>query len=622
MKYFIFTIFLVLSTGLLSIETGPAKAAGALAQSDLEELGAQWLAFEQSWNNRADDCYLLFNEFRQTYRSVEFLLPMISSEQEIQSINNSKFWVWQDTIFQRQYPGTGSLQFLEKKLSDGPDIKAGDKVHLERVRRFIEKTRRRFEKMEIPDRDFLFALVMDQYRQYFLTLSAYDRLDSEVILTEYRGALAKHARYLQAIDRNQATIKLAGEYTELERIGRVLADVKFVELERIPLLKEDLQPLLASLSEKARMLAQGQIPGWAEVLQWNGATPFSAQWLNPFFFTDIENTAEYPGKVAVGKLLFFDPILSSNGKRTCASCHKPQKAFTDGRITSQGFDFSAKLLRNSPSLVNTVFNREFGHDGRFGDLQAQIRSVIYDHQEFRSTLPEITAKLATSDEYMQWFVRCFPGQSVIDSNQVLEVLAAYSASLVSFSSPLDQYMQGKLPEIEESVSKGYDLFMGKAMCGGCHFAPLFSGLKPPTYVQQEYHSHGVDRNFESTSGQPTDPGRAGIELSVQSVGSLTHYFKTPTLRNLPQSAPYMHQGSFNALEDFFDFLRYGQTAPGHQGSFPPGAVRLTGDEYQSLLDFLDALNDQTVARKHHEQLRLPLTDGSLVPARRRAAGVY
>ena len=560
MKYIVFAIVLMLYAGILGLNQAPSVSPLEMAVKDLEKLREHWVVFERSWLANDKNCYAHFNRFRQVYRSFEFLLPLMHSEEEIQSINNSKFWVWQDSVFQRQYPATGSLQFLEKILLGGPEKSEDATLHLARTGRFIAGLPLKLTESKVSGAELLYAVVLDQYRQYFLTLSAYDRLDTGTIMVEYKAALNNHHRYLEVLEESQPGIRLDKQLKESERLIRKLRETEFDELERLSLLRKNLQPLLGGLSKKALLVSKNRIPEWAQALQWNGVSPFSANWLNPLHFTTTKDTIAYDLKVATGKLLFFDPILSSNNKRTCASCHKPQKAFTDGRITSQGFDFSAKLPRNAPSLVNTVFNREFGHDGRFPDLEAQIRSVIYNHQEFRSTLPEITQKLATSGEYRQLFARCFPGaEAPIDSNRVLEVLAVYTASLVSFDSPLDRYMQGVRRDIEATVVEGYNLFMGKAMCGSCHFAPLFSGLKPPLYAHQEYHSHGIDQNFQITPGSGAGPG---------------------TRRNLPlqntQSSKFAAISALHAprrlqlLTGIYRVPSCGQNAAGTCGHFPSG----------------------------------------------------
>ncbi|MEL7021259.1 MAG: cytochrome c peroxidase, partial [Bacteroidota bacterium] len=224
-------------------------------------------------------------------------------------------------------------------------------------------------------------------------------------------------------------------------------------------------------------------------------------------------------------------------KRSCASCHKPQKAFSDGRVTSRGFRFTHDLKRNAPGLLNSGLARRFGYGLEKSDMRAQVNFVLHAAEELNTNMDEVRAKLRTVPAYVQLFQQAFPSATVdIDSTHLIDALAYFTASLRSGDSAFDRYMKGTSNAITEAVAAGYNLFMGKGDCGTCHLAPVFGGYDVFSETDRPQVGHIVDA---------ADRGMAG---------AWNDYFKVPSLRNLAATAPYFHHGQVIATTDLPTYL--------------------------------------------------------------------
>lgn len=559
-----------------------------------------------------------FYAFRKKFKTLEWAFPLFFDPGSTEQLTNSKFWVLQQQLTGYAFEESGSLQIAEAEENYSLLKSQGGQ--------FLSALKEKVSTIDISFPEALLAILNDIYQQYFLHLTGYDLIHTDQLLEEYPLMLQNYVQVLQILSHGATS----NQKKQIKRIVRLLDQAtqftrkhSFESLDRASLFKKYLVPLQQNLQLLVASF-QAPSPEWAKHLNWS-APPFSNDWLQAEAF--LKNTAASPrdSLVALGALLFVEPMLSGNNKRACISCHKPSKAFTDGRQTSLGFDFSAKLSRNAPSLVNTVYSQRFGHDLNFSSLEEQIMSVINHHQEFRTSMPEIVAKLSTSQPYKTKFQHCFPASSAIDSIQVLTALSSYMASLVFLNSPFDQYMRGESDHIEPAVVRGYNLFMGKAACGSCHFAPLFSGLKPLAYQVQEYQSGYYHRLENGYPRKDQDPGLAKSSMKKRQAdaGQYAFYFKTPTVRNLEYTIPYMHDGSWMSLDSLW--TNHYSLLPAHKRS--PSQSRafeqklLSESERQAILSFLSSLNEAPTF-PDPELLELPLTDGTKAPVRRRAGGIY
>jgi cytochrome c peroxidase len=323
-----------------------------------------------------------------------------------------------------------------------------------------------------------------------------------------------------------------------------------------------------------------------------------------------------PAKVELGRRLFHDRRLSSDGSMACVNCHDPNRAFTNGEKVGKGVR-GARGTRNVPTIVNRAWGRSFFWDGRAATLEEQVLQPILHPDELAMT-PNRVVALATSDRYRQRFVTAFgaeirlkpdparspeirlkpepteirlkPDSAYVVNNpydglnaadastlrQVALTLAAYVRTIQTGDSPYDRYIVGNRSALNASARRGLDIFRGKGGCTGCHVGPTFS--------DEDFHNTGVAWR----TGVLTDEGRARVTRTAADRGA----FKTPTLREVARTAPYMHDGSFATLAEVVAFYdRGGAANPGLDSQLRP--LKLTPAEKQDLIAFLRSLNGKT-----------------------------
>lgn len=298
-------------------------------------------------------------------------------------------------------------------------------------------------------------------------------------------------------------------------------------------------------------------------------------------------------RVELGRKLFYDPILSATGKRSCASCHKPELAFTDGLKTALAVDEKTYLLRNTPTILNSALQKRQFYDSRATVLENQLSDVIHNQEEMKGSLKESVQVLKKDSVYKQLFQNAYSDEyDKIDQYIIANAISSYIRSLVSFNSNFDKYMQGDESKLSAIEKKGANLFMGKAKCATCHFVPLFNGLAPPFFTESESEVLGVPAT--TSKKNPVLDGDKGKFLFTKSIIHLNS-FKTPTLRNVALSAPYMHNGVYNTLEEVMEFYNNGggkglNIAPENQ-TLPFDKLNLTKNEISSIIAFMKALTD-------------------------------
>ena len=273
-----------------------------------------------------------------------------------------------------------------------------------------------------------------------------------------------------------------------------------------------------------------------------------------------------PEKVALGARLFFDPILSADGTIACASCHRPDRAFADAGATSAGVR-GRRTTRNTPTVLNAAYRKSFFWDGRIRTLEEQVVQPIVNPNEMASLLDAAVGRLESRTDYRSAFDGAF-GDGVNAAN-LARALATYVRTLRSGDSPADRYTAGDGTALDSDARAGLGLFRGRANCVQCHFGPLFS--------DDRFHNTGV------SYGGP-DPGRAAVTGDERERGR----FRTPSLRDVALTAPYMHDGSMSTLDEVVAFYdRGGNSNPHLDPEIRP--LRLTPLERRQLAAYLDAL---------------------------------
>jgi cytochrome c peroxidase len=300
----------------------------------------------------------------------------------------------------------------------------------------------------------------------------------------------------------------------------------------------------------------------------------------------------------LGERLFGDPALSGDGTRSCASCHNPGKAFADGlpRATSLA-GRGHFVARNTPTLINAALQPIQFSDGRSPTLEDQVLEVLRSPAEMGSSVEIATDAVRRILSYRSAFARAFGDTSngAVTSLRLRQALAAFVRTLESLNSPFDRAVRGDTNAMTSDERRGFTLFMGKARCGTCHFAPLFSGNTPPLYIGSDVEVIGTPATVAAPTRLDPDSGRAGIDhLPVH-----LRAFKTPSLRNVALTAPYMHNGAFRTLDDVVTFYDHGggrgAGAPIANQTLEADSLRLSTSERRILIAFLGALTDTAAA---------------------------
>lgn len=259
-------------------------------------------------------------------------------------------------------------------------------------------------------------------------------------------------------------------------------------------------------------------------------------------------------KIALGKRLFYDASLSGPGTRSCASCHQANKAFTDGLVKNMNIHGTKPIERNTPTLINAALQSNLFYDMRALTLEDQVHDVIDNKTEMGGSLLKTVKHLQQNPSYRNLFAAAYPENktNIIDTFEVMNAIASYVRSLTRLNSRFDEYMRGNKEALTPTEINGFNLFMGKAKCATCHYMPLFNGMLPPKYILSDAEVIGVPAS-------PTDTvidGDLGW-YDIVGVPFFKYAFKTPSLRNIDQTAPYMHNGVYATLEQVMCFYNNG-----------------------------------------------------------------
>ncbi|TNE80706.1 MAG: cytochrome-c peroxidase [Bacteroidetes bacterium] len=389
--------------------------------------------------------------------------------------------------------------------------------------------------------------------------------------------------------------------------------------DRFTFIKDYANPLMSSLSHWYQMRIDEkvaiQIPG--NTVNYTATSLFDARLLNASAYSTDPLAPANEARRQLGEYLFFDPILSDGNERACASCHKPELAFSDGRSKSMAWGGKDSLGRNAPGLIYAAFQTAQFWDLREALLEDQMDHVLSNGKEFHSNYAQVIEKLKRSTAYDSLFRKAFSSdKEAIDIRNFNLALAEYVRSLQSFSSPFDQMIRGER-KADKEVVQGFNLFMGKALCATCHFAPLFSGLVPPDYTDMESEVIGT-LSYPESGKLDKDLGRYYFQSAEVFKGS----FKTVSLRNSALTAPYFHHGKYPDLASVVRFYNQGggsgsgATVPNQ--TLPFDSLSMNEKEEKNLVKFLESLSDE---KRFIAPRSLP-SMGDSVLDRRRIGGVY
>jgi cytochrome c peroxidase len=281
-----------------------------------------------------------------------------------------------------------------------------------------------------------------------------------------------------------------------------------------------------------------------------------------------------PEKIALGRKLFLDPILSESGSVSCATCHLPEAGFAGSTPVQTGID-EQKGRRNSPSLLNRAYARSLFWDGRAATLEVQALQPIQNPVEMGASIEKVLERLRANAAYGQAFQSAF-GAGVSTQN-IARALASFQRTLLTGNSPVDRFRNSDFSALSDAARQGLWLFESRGLCWRCH-----SGRN---FTDEDFHNTGV-----SWGKAPVDAGRFEITGADQDRGR----FKTPSLRDAARTAPYMHDGSLATLREVVEFYSRGGTAnPNLDSVMKP--LHLSEEEISSLVHFLEALTGAPAA---------------------------
>ncbi len=280
--------------------------------------------------------------------------------------------------------------------------------------------------------------------------------------------------------------------------------------------------------------------------------------------------------IELGKVLFFDERLSGSGKISCATCHQPELNWTDGKEKSIGHE-GAITKRNSPTIQNAWFYKRLFWDGRSSDLQDQAFSPINSETEMHSEMPEVMRKLSKIKGYKDLFKKAF-GDEDIDPFRMTEAIATFEKTIVSRKSKFDEFLEGNKKALTNSELRGLHLFRTRARCMNCHNGSLFS--------DNQFHNNGFhyyENGFMDSA--KFDKGLYNVTHQLSDFGK----FKTPSIRDVMKTGPWMHNGMMKTMEATIS--HYVKGANGNGGSDKlVKMLYLTKQEKEDLLAFMHAIS--------------------------------
>lgn len=487
------------------------------------------------------------------------------------------------------------LQKIEESIYEGEEDQAVVDRELHLTRGLINVLRKDIEKRPLTPQRFFIATHQQLLRIISFSMAGFDTPVSGLGLQEaalsLNSLLEVYNHSLKALVQKTDN-GLDATFTEqIQKATDFIGEnPDFEQFDRFTFIRDYMNPITRSWVE-IRKASDIWEPVNNKPFNFDAPTFFEDDSFNVAYFTPPANRNPSKQQIALGKRLFFDPNLSASGNMACATCHVPDKAYADGLVANLN-NKGKKLLRNTPTLINSVFQKGFFWDGRSSTLLDQISGVFTNELEFDGAVHEFSGKIRADSSYISAFTAVF-GDSKWNNTDVIKAISSYIATLNSFDSKFDRNIRGEENTYTAQEKNGFNLFMGRALCATCHFIPLTSGTVPPFYTDTEKEVIGVPRTATNKE-LDTDLGfywRYGKEVH-------RGMFKTPSIRNAELTAPYMHNGVYASLEEVIDF--YNKGGGGGLGfdlpeqTLPFDDLDLSEKEQGSLVAFIKTLTDGEV----------------------------
>lgn len=518
----------------------------------------------------------------EAFRLNKPVIPAIEEDDEISPpVPYSGFQFIENMLY------SDSLAFQRKQLNNAID----------ECYSLISNLPNAYEQFVFDERSVWEAMQMQLVRQFILGFAEFETPDSKNGVEESIHVLLGFDELIKTLYHDAGENKKADLnffFSEIERSTNKLKQYSKGSVDYFQFYSEYYNDLSGSLSKLRDIMLSEKNQYFTTAINFQNRSIFDPHAFNSYFFLPGKAHANQKEVAELGRILFFDPALSANSLRACASCHQPEKAFTDGLPLSQSFEPGKFLTRNAPTIINSVLQRRLFHDGRAFSFEDQAGRVMSNPLEMHNDFQTVASKLVHSAEYRKRFRSAFEGteDTSITGRSVLIAIAEYERTLIGMNTRFDKAISNRENDLSNDEIAGFNIFMGKAACGSCHFLPLFNSLVPPVYVETEWEVIGVpSAKLSNPRELDGDIGR----YEIIPVDIFKNAFKTPGLRNIALTAPYMHNGVFKSLDEVIDFYDRGGgkglgiTVENQTLSDEP--LNLTPTEKFQLKVFLESLND-------------------------------
>tara|TARA_R110002049_G_scaffold308939_1_gene515031 strand:- start:19078 stop:20895 length:1818 start_codon:yes stop_codon:yes gene_type:complete len=456
------------------------------------------------------------------------------------------------------------------------------------------------EKRALNPQRFFIAIHQQLFRIISLAISGFDTPVSHLGVQESKISLESlKIIYINTI---QSIIKNKNESLNETFINNISKAITFIDsnldfdtFDRFTFTKDYMNPITRNWGKIRKTSGLWEVVN-TEPFNFDAPTFFENNTFNLNYFTPATNRNPTEKQIALGEKLFFDKNISTNGTMACATCHIPENGYADNMTVN--FDNKGNpLQRNTPTLINSAFQKSFFWDGRAHSLLDQISLVFTNNKEFNTNVHEFSNNILKDSTYINAFKDVY-GSISGNNKDVIKAIASYISTLNGFNSKFDKNMRGEEDTFTEEEKLGYNIFMGKALCATCHFMPLTNGTVPPFFMETEKEVIGVPE----TAANKTLDDDLGFYWKFNEA---LHkgMFKTPTLRNVAVTAPYMHNGVYNTLEEVMEFYNLGGggglgfDVP-HQ-TLPFDNLDLSDNEQQAIISFMKTLTDETIVKDYN-----------------------
>ncbi|RYJ52978.1 cytochrome-c peroxidase [Flavobacterium petrolei] len=557
--------------------------------SNLEKLNQEVRAFEKVANENPNQNQLQksFETSRIAYKKIEWAVEYFTPD-PARFINGPALDELE--VEENKFLSPSGFQVIEELIY--PHYSSSNSRTLKReiavLKGLIAQVKEHLSVITISPDYVIDASKMEVYRILTLGITGFDSPIANQSIPEAKASLYSLKAVLEKLNTHNSKTK-ALLFDLIDQANTFCdSNTNFNSFDRATFIKEYLNPI----SEKLVQFQQDNTI--KNVAKTNAINPdaktlFEKNTFNVNAFIPSQEYAYSRAKADLGKKLFYDSSLSKDRRRNCATCHNPELAFTDGQKTNRSLN-GISLPRNTPTLTYASLQNAQFWDMRQPDLEKQSLDVIQNKDEMHGNLKDNLTRIQGDSAYKKLIKNAFPTVKKLDEWQLQNAIASYVRSLNKFNSKFDQYFSGTSTTFSTEEKLGFNLFAGKAKCATCHFIPLFNGTVPPIYKKTEQEVIGTP---QTKNGKIIDQDLG--RFTQYKMAQLKHAFKTPTLRNITQTGPYMHNGVFKTLEEVVTFYNEG----GGEGNgiavenqtLPSDKLNLSLAEQKSLVAFMKTLSD-------------------------------